>query len=672
MGRHSYPDSESVITANHELLASVLPSLREAREAAIHHYSKSFRGFSAMLTAEQAQLLSEMDSVISVFESKMNKLHTTHSWDFLGVNSLYQYNQQGTDASSDVIVGVIDSGVWPESESFGDKDLGLVPEKFKGQCILGAYSLLEMLMAMGSHTTSMIAGSVVPNASLFGLAQGTARGGAPGARQAIYKACRFGQCNDADILAAIDDGISDGVDVLSLSLGPDPPQPIYFRDAISIGAFHAFRRGIVVLASLGNSFFLGTAVNVAPWILTVAASSIDRQFYSNIYLGNSKVLKAYSLNPLKMDASYGLIAESEAAAKGVPAKNASFCKNNTLDSTFVKGRIVQCMVEALLSNDRREKAFSVRDAGGVGIILVNPVGQDVGFQFAISGAVIGHAEAEELQSYMVTEKYPTAKIAPTVTALNTEPAPAMTMFSSVGPNIVTPDIIKPDITAPGAKILAAWSPLATKSTSGCPVNYNIISGTSMSCPHTAAVTAILKSHYPSWSPAAINSAIMTTDTSTSPFDYGSGHINPIAALNPGLIYDFNSNDIINFLCSNGASPAQLKNLTGDLISCKNPMTSSYDFNYPSTGVSNMKGSMSVYRNVTYYGQGPTVYTVVINYPPGVKVAVYPAQLRFTQTGQNMSFRIDFNPYRSSNGNFVFGSLSGAMVFTMLGVLLVLM
>ncbi|KAK3408193.1 hypothetical protein EUGRSUZ_J00481 [Eucalyptus grandis] len=601
-----------------------------------------------------------MDSFISVFESKMNKLHTTHSWDFLGLNSLYQYNQRGTEASSDVIVGVIDSVVWPESESFKDKDLGLVPAKFKGQFIIGenftlsncnrkikngpleSFNLPFFRSAQdtdghGSHTASTIAGSVVPNASLFGLARGTARGGAPGARLAIYKACWFGQCSDADVLTAMDDGIDHGVDVLSLSLGPDPLQPIYFEDAILIGAFHAFRKRNYRAAS-----------NVAPWILTVVASSIDRQFNSNI-LGNSKVSKEFLLTGLffessQVEASYGLIVGSEAAAKGVPAKNGSFCKSNTLDPTLVKGRMVLCMVEVLLRDDRREKAFSVRDASGVGIILVDRVGQDVGFQFAIPGAVIGQAEAEELQSYLATEKHPTAKIAPTRTVLNTEPAPAMTMFPSMGPNVVTPDIIKPDITARGVKILAAWSPLATTSTLGRPVNYNIISGTSMSCSHTAADAAILKSYYPSWSPAAIKSAIMTTatvmddsrnlirrhpnGTQASPFDNGSGHINPVAALNSGLVYDFNSDDAINFLCSNGANPAQLKNLTGDLISCKNPPTSSYDFNYPSIGVSNMKCSMSVHQTVTYHGHGPTVYTAVINYSPGVRIAVYPAQLRF--------------------------------------------
>lgn len=150
----------------------------------------------------------------------------------------------------------------------------------------------------GTHTASTIAGSVVANVSLFGMARGTARGGATSARLAIYKACWFEMCSDADILSAMDDSISDGVDILSLSLGPTPPQPVYFQNAISIGAFHAFRRGILVSASAGNSAFPGTAINVAPWILTVAASTVDREFNSNIYLGNSKVLKvnlAYSI-----------------------------------------------------------------------------------------------------------------------------------------------------------------------------------------------------------------------------------------------------------------------------------------------------------------------------------------------------------------------------------------
>ncbi|KAI3896295.1 hypothetical protein MKX03_009659, partial [Papaver bracteatum] len=110
MGEHSFSDSDSVISSNHEMLASVTGSIRQAQDAAIHHYSKSFRGFSAVLTPEQARTLSETESVISVFESTTIPLHTTHSWEFLGINAIPELNQSTSDEpQSDVIVGVLDT-----------------------------------------------------------------------------------------------------------------------------------------------------------------------------------------------------------------------------------------------------------------------------------------------------------------------------------------------------------------------------------------------------------------------------------------------------------------------------------------------------------------------------------------------------------------------------------
>ncbi|XP_020215007.1 subtilisin-like protease SBT5.3 [Cajanus cajan] len=707
MGDHSHPNSESVVRANHEILATVTGSLSGAKSAALHHYSKSFQGFSAMITPEQANQLAEHNSVVSVFESKMNKLHTTHSWDFLGLETVYKGNHKALGTISDVIVGVVDSGVWPESESFTDYGLGPVPKKFKGECvggdnftlancnkkIIGArfYSKgfeaengpLESLNKTffrsardenghGSHTASTIAGSIVANVSLFGIAKGTARGGAPGARLAIYKACWFGFCSDADILSAMDDAIHDGVDILSLSPGPDPPQPIYFEDAVSVGSFHAFQKGVLVSASAGNSVFPRTACNVAPWILTAAASTIDRDFSTNVLLGNAKVLKGSSLNPIRMEQSYGLIYGSAAAAAGVSATNASFCKNNTLDPTLIKGKIVICTIEQF-SDDRQAKAIEIRQGGGVGMILIDHNAKDIGFQFVIPSTLIGQDAVEVLQAYIKTEKNPIARIYPTITVVGTKPAPEMAAFSSIGPNIITPEIIKPDITAPGVNILAAWSPVATEATvEQRSVNYNIISGTSMSCPHITAVAAIIKSHHPHWGPAAIKSAIMTTatvldnthriierdpnGTQTTPFDYGSGHVNPVSSLNPGLVYDFNLQDVLNFLCSNGANPAQLKNFTGGLTQCHKPLTASYNFNYPSIGVSKLNGNLSVYRTVTYYGHEPTIYSASVENPSGVKVIITPAELKFWKTGQKITFRIDFFPFKNSNGNFVFGAL----------------
>ncbi|MCL7037185.1 hypothetical protein MKW94_020511, partial [Papaver nudicaule] len=138
MGEHSYPDSDSVISSNHDLLASVTGSIHQAKEATTHHYHKSFRGFTAKLTPEQAQKLRETESVISVFESKNNQLHTTHSWEFLGINDIPPTDElTKLDPKSDVIVGVFDSGVWPESKSFDDDGLGPIPTRFKGECVEG-------------------------------------------------------------------------------------------------------------------------------------------------------------------------------------------------------------------------------------------------------------------------------------------------------------------------------------------------------------------------------------------------------------------------------------------------------------------------------------------------------------------------------------------------------
>ncbi|CAI9268377.1 unnamed protein product [Lactuca saligna] len=707
MGQHSHPSSESVVTANHELLASLLESYNGAKEASIHHYTKSFRGFSAMLTPDQAMRLSEYEDVVSVFESKMNQLHTTKSWKFLGVDSIPQYNKLPMDIKSDVIVGVVDTGIWPESESFNDYGLGPVPMKFQGECvvgqnftqsncnkkIIGARYYSKAFEAIrgplqnfnrtffrsvrdtdghGTHTSSTIAGSKVSNVSLYGLASGTATGGVPSVRLSIYKACWFHDCEEADILAAIDDAIHDGVDVISLSLGPIPPQPIYFEDVFSIGSFHAFEKGIVVCASGGNSIFPSTVGNVAPWILTVAASTIDRELSSYVVLGNRKHLKGFSVNTtLDQGKQYRLIFGTHAAAFGIPSRNASFCKRNTLDSNLIKGKIVVCTLETLF-DDKNEKAITIKEGGGAGMILVDdPLGKDVLFQSVLPSVSIGQEEAQELQSYMNTFKNSTARIYQTVTHVGIKPSPVMAIFSSKGPNIITPDIIKPDITAPGVNILAAWSPFATDGTAGNSLDYNMISGTSMSCPHVAAVSALLKSVHPNWTPAMIKSAIMTTATITdntgdliknedsteaTPFDYGSGHIDPIAAVNPGLIYDFNTSDLINLLCSSGATVSQLKNLTTTPVYCKNPPTASYNFNYPSIGVANLTGNLSVYRTVTYIGEGPAVYYSILEIT-GVKASVYPNVMRFGKSREKMTYRIDFEAYKSSNGSFEFGSLT---------------
>ncbi|KAF8396407.1 hypothetical protein HHK36_018026 [Tetracentron sinense] len=332
------------------------------------------------------------------------------------------------------------------------------------------------------------------------------------------------------------------------------------------------------------------------------------------------------------------------------------------------GKIVVCNIDAQIW-----QSFFLKQAGAVGMILIGPLATDNGFNLFLPTALIGRREAKELKAYLKIKRDPIAEIFSTMTVLNTRPAPKMAEFSSMGPNIITPDIIKPDITAPGVNILAAWPPRQITVTKEN-FDYYIISGTSMACPHASAIAAIIKSYHTSWSPSAIKSAMMTTATMldnigrpilknpngspTTAFDYGSGHVNLVAALDPGLIYDFDSNDLIDYLCGIGARPEQIQQLLGVFVTCNYPLIPIYNLNYPSIGVTNLVGSISVHRTVTYYGKGPTMYFANVEHLEGVNVVVTPHELMFKNYGEKMSFRVDFVPHDNRNGSsmLVFGDL----------------
>ncbi|MBA0609775.1 hypothetical protein Godav_010714, partial [Gossypium davidsonii] len=150
-------------------------------------------------------------------------------------------------------------------------------------------------------------------------------------------------------------------------------------------------------------------------------------------------------------------------------------------------------------------------------------------------------------------------------------------------------IDKPDRNAPSGDILAAYSPVASHSTTTTDrrrVKYNIISGTSMSCPHVTGVVAYVKTFQPHWSPSAIRSALLTTafpmDPSNNPdgeFAYGSGHVNPVKAIDYGLVYDTVKGDNIRFLCSIGYVEGTIRIVTGHNSSCPEK-TLPRDYTYP--------------------------------------------------------------------------------------------
>ncbi|KAL9224994.1 hypothetical protein vseg_000968 [Gypsophila vaccaria] len=533
----------------------------------------------------------------------------------------------------------------------------------------------------GTHTASTAAGARVANASYFGLAQGTAKGGSPSARIAVYKACSLDSCAGSTILKAIDDAVKDGVDIISLSLGMDLLlQADFLGDPIAIGAFHANEMGVMVVCSAGNG---GpdpyTVVNTAPWIFTVAASNIDRDFESTLVLGNKEKIKGYgiTLSNLTTAGHYPLAFAGDLAAEFVPPSEASNCYPGSLDPTKVAGKIAVC-VNNYPSIPRRIKILVVQDAGARGLIYISDVEKGVPFDTgAFPFIQVGENEGIQILKYINSTRKSTAAILSTVSVEQFKPAPVVADFSSRGPGELTENILKPDIMAPGVAILAAIIPekeLIKIPAGKQPSKFAIKSGTSMACPHVTGAAAFIKSVHHDWTPSMIKSALMTTATiadnmgkslrnSTdvaSPHEVGVGEISPVKALDPGLVFPTTTQDYFNFLCFCGYSKKHLHVMSSTKLKC--PKVSSEqlisNINYPSISIGGLRKNQtaSVTRHVINVGSLNATYTAIVRSPDGLRVSISPKKMVFERGSTTASFNVTFHGKRARIG-YNFGSVT---------------
>ncbi|CAH2060875.1 unnamed protein product [Thlaspi arvense] len=706
MGRPIEADVHNEEASYLQMLDTLLPREESERRKGVHHYKHAFRGFSAMLTEEEAAAISEHDEVVSVFEDPILQLHTTRSWDFLdslsGVSSSFPiYNN--VHGSSDIIIGVVDTGIWPESPSFNDKGFGEIPSKWKGTCmegpdfnksscnrkLIGAryYKSAEAksprdFNGHGTHTASTAAGAFVDGASYRGLARGTAKGGQPGCRIAVYRVCQDDGCSSSAMLKAIDDAINDGVDLISLSIGLSAAnKPDYLSDPIAIGAFHAELKGVMFIASAGNdgpdAF---TVTNVAPWMFTVAASNIDREFQSSIILGSGKVLGGAGIHfpSGTRSKAYPLVYARNAAAASTSVEDARNCLPGSLDPKKVTGKVVVCVRSSTSGITKKILRAILEDAGSKGLILINKKEQII----ASDSGPFSHSEVDmtdgyKILKYILHTKNPTVTIVPTVEVKRTRPAPVVAPFSSRGPASLTENILKPDIMAPGVLILAAVLPAETAKRSTR--EYGLRSGTSMACPHVTGAAAFVKALRPSWTPSMIKSALMTTAISydnmrrpvtntsgltSTPHETGAGEINPHRAVNPGLIFETTAHDYLQFLCYYGYSQKTIsKKLTNTKFSCSKKVSKDLisTINYPSISIGNLRRGQRyrrvIERTVTNVGPEKNVtYVVHVVAPEGLVVNVEPKRVVFGENVSKVSFKVWFYGKESASKDYHHGSL----------------
>ncbi|KAF1881431.1 hypothetical protein Lal_00023467 [Lupinus albus] len=671
-------------------LQQTISSYDDPSSRLLYSYRSAMDGFAARLTESELEYLQKLPDVISIWPDRQVQIQTTYSYKFLGLNPARESGWYQSGFGRGTIIGVLDTGVWPESPSFNDHGMPPIPKKWKGICqsgqafnssncnrkLIGARYFTKGHLAVspsripeylsprdssghGTHTSSTAGGTPVPMASVFGYAAGVARGMAPSAHIAVYKVCWFNGCYNSDIMAAMDMAIRDGVDILSLSLGGFPV-PL-FDDSIAIGSFRAMEHGISVICAAGNNGPTAMSVaNEAPWINTVGASTLDRKFPAIVHMGNGQILYGESMYPNNKLMSIGK--ELELVYLNDGDTESQFCLRGSLPRDKVKGKMVVCDRGV---NGRAEKGQVVKEAGAAAMILVNTeinLGEDSVDVHVLPATLVDFDESVTLKAYINSTKRPLARIEFGGTVIRKSRAPAVAIFSSRGPSFTNPSILKPDVIAPGVNIIAAWP--QNLGPTGLPedtrrVNFSVMSGTSMSCPHVSGISALIHSAHPTWTPAAIKSAIMTTaevtdhtgrsildeDKPATAFALGAGHVNPQRALNPGLIYDIRPNDYINHLCSIGYKRSEIFSITHRNISCHEiiKMNRGFSLNYPSMSVMFKHGMRRKMfrRRVTNVGIPNSIYSVKIMEPEGVKVIVKPKKLVFKQINQSLSYKVWF-------------------------------
>ncbi|EFH44097.1 subtilase family protein [Arabidopsis lyrata subsp. lyrata] len=591
LGEREHDDPELVTASHHQMLESLLQSKEDAHNSMIYSYQHGFSGFAALLTSSQAKKISEHPEVIHVIPNRILKLKTTRTWDHLGLSPM------------------------PTSFSSSSSSKGLL------------------------HDTNM------GSEAIIGVVDtGTVRGGAPRARIASYKVCwnvLGGICSVADMWKAFDDAIHDQVDVLSVSIGSHIPEDSEVDNVDFIAAFHAVAKGITVVVAAGNDGpGAQTICNAAPWLLNVAATTLDRSFPTKITLGNNQTFFAESLltGP---EISTGLAFLDD----NVDVKGKTVLVFHKAHPSSIAGRGVAAVILAHNPDDRLSPYNSY-------IFTDYEIGTDI------------------LQ-YIRTTRSPTVRISAATTLTGQPATTKVAAFSSRGPNSVSPAILKPDMAAPGVTILAAVSSLDPYAYNG----FGLLSGTSMSTPVVSGIIALLKSLHPNWSPAAMRSALVTTAWRTSPsgepifaegsnkkladsFDYGGGLVNPEKAAKPGLVYDMGINDYINYMCSAGYNDSSISRVLGKKTKCPIPEPSMLDINLPSITIPNLEKEVTLTRTVTNVGPIKSVYKAVIKPPLGITLTVNPTTLVFNSAAKrSLTFSVKAKTSHKVNSGYFFGSLT---------------
>ncbi len=572
-------------------------------------YKIVYGGVAATIPGNSVNELLRVPGVVAVQRDTLNQPLTDSSTTFVNADAAYRQLHTTRNAGQGVLYGNLDSGVWPEHPSFADQgnlpdytgptlpcDFGedpTTPADDPFVCnnkLVGGASFMSTYDAQsgtdyeyqgtardpeghGSHTASTSAGNVVRNVHTIGPVLARINGMAPGAQIMEYKVCGPAGCFGSDSAAAVQQAILDGVKVINFSIsgGTSP-----MTDPVELAFLDAYNAGVFVSASAGNDGpGAGTANHLSPWVTTVAASTQNRQFASDLTL-TADDGTTFEVSGASVTAAAGPLPIVVAADE--PAYTGGANCLDEADAGIFDGKIVVCQRG---TNGRVEKGYNVLQGGAAGMILYNPVLADTETDNHWLPAV--HvADGTDMMAFINSHTGITASF--TAGAARAGKGDVMAAFSSRGP---AGTFVKPDITAPGVQILGAMTPTPDAITNGPPGQYyQAIAGTSMSSPHVAGAAILVAAVHPNWTPGQIKSALMTQSVTTvvkedevtpaDAFDMGAGRLDVGAANKAPLTI---SETAANFAA-----------LTGDPVHA-------VDLNIPSINAPTMPGRLTTTRTV---------------------------------------------------------------------------
>ncbi|GJP62026.1 hypothetical protein CLOP_g19131 [Closterium sp. NIES-67] len=707
---HVYAYAQQLASLHSHTIASIGLSPSDI----LYSYTYLSNALSVALTPSQLHRLKRHPAVDRIEPSRSLAPLTTITPAFLNLSSVVWKGLGGVSkAGENVIIGVVDSGIWPEHPAFsgrgytrprrtwrggrctvtkdfraGSCNNKLIGARFFSAAYLkenkgypkGEYASPRDGTGHGTWCAGAAAGNsnvpvrMTPRGPLIGRISGMA----PRARLAVYKAVWGGESSAADVMAAVEQAVQDGVDVLLLPIGGTDDD--YFN---SIFLLRAVQAGVLVVAAAGNGGIppgaeqQRTLANVSPYILTVAASGLPREWQAKLTLGNGNWYTGITLQggDPRTTTNLPLVDAKKAKTEKADAQEAEQCKMGSLDPAKIVGAAVLCYHGSI---SLEEKALTVQTAGGKAVILAvqSPRQYVRSVTGTFIGVTVGMLISEDIKAYLknASTTKPTISISPVLYSLPKGTlAPVMAYFSSSGPPLdpwistakhptVTNDILKPDITAPGLGLISS-----TNSGNARSPGFKMESGTSAAASVAAGVAALIIQKYPQWTPGMVKSAMMTTTSIkdmwgkgirswdwayASPWQFGSGHITPSRSVNPGLVYDVGAPNYINFLA--GLDEAKTKAAFPAAAATLSPIEP-HELNQPNIALPRIKKVINVTRWVTNVAWKASTYQLFLVKPDGVSVSVSPSKLT-VKSGQRVAYNVTVTP-KAQQTNFTFGSIT---------------